>query len=718
MLRGIPLVVLALSIAVVAGYVEVYVEGGPDLDGLHIYAWDGGEWVPVGVTYVPEYIDTYIAAAGQWASMPYYNMSRYILHMPREAFRRGPPGTPPGLERWTLEVQNGTRKAVVELAVGRKPITKGNLTLTTWYSLGDQPPKTPYRGKFINPPRSPPRNNAATEAGTASYAVSPGTTIYPMGSLYFKPVRVRSGWFSTYVPVDTPIGFNTICAGLPEMHWVGFEVQNFTVGVKVSGTINYGTLTLEFYNINHDRTCTLITTYTIQLPSSGRWANIDVQLPRDSQIGVRVRVDGYASSDAIINVSVVARYVKTVNSLAQIATTRATSDIVPGVSSSLREKVAVLFGPYVAYDGLAATSAGTSFSYINVPSQTVRLRWYGQYCPWLFIEYYVNGIAYTTRFVSPSTSSPVNYYCDYNVPSTVLQLWARDYVISKALSRGGGITVSVVYRVGYMDVSISFNGLLQIVYDRWIEPFHSRYMDSAGDPYAEWGNMLLLNTYQVLGPINATTINIVSEIRTASTQLALSLAHNRLDPVFHICGAEWVITAPVVGSPSVFYGNEAVDEQWWAAMGLRVLDAADRFLTLRDLASSTSTSSSGYGALASLLIKVVQNIFQTASASVSVSSSNGVYTITWKKGWAESPPPTVVILLYRQSSSTPQYAEWKYFREGYPTTLGCVLNINYRVVNTNMYLPTAGTIQWSFAKIWTWRGQTRVATDVLNVGSR
>ena len=714
MLRGIPLVVLALSIAVVAGYIEVYVENGPDLDGLHIYAWDGKEWVPVGVTYVPEYIDTYITAVGQWAQMPYYNMSRYILHIPREAFRRGPPHTPPGLDKWTLEVQNGTRKAVVELAVGRTPIAKGNLTLTTWYALGDQPPKTPYRGRFINPPRSPPKNNeAAGEAGTASYAVSPGTTIYPIGSLYFKPVRVRSGWFSTYVPVDTPIGYNIICTGLPEMHWVGFEVQNFTVGVKVSGTIYYGTLTLEFYNINHDRTCTLITTYTIQLPSSGRWANIDVQLPRDSQIGVRIRVYGYASSDAIINVSAVARYVKTVNSLAQIATTKAVAGG-PAVSSGYRDRIAVLFGPYVAYDGLAATSAGTSFSYINVPSQTVRLRWYGQYCPLLIVYYYVNGIAYTTRFVGPSTSSPVNYYCNYDVPSTVLQLWARGYAISKALSKGGGITVSTAYDVlRSPDVSISFNGLLQIVYDRWIEPFHSRYMDSAGDPYDEWGNMLLLNTYQVLGPINATTINIVSEIRTASTQLALSLAHNQLDSLLGICGAEWVITAPVVGSPSVFYGNEAVDEQWWAAMGSRVLDAADWFLTLYGLVSS-----SGYGAMASILVKVVYNIFQTASASVSVTSSNGVYTITWKKGWAESPPPTVVILLYRQSSSTPQYAEWKYFAEGYPTSPWTCAIAAPRVVNTNMYLPTDGTIQWSFAKIWTWRGQTRVATDVLNVGSR
>ncbi len=155
MLRGIQLVVLALSVAVVAGYIEVYVEDGPDLDGLHIYAWGGEEWVPVGVIYVPEYIHTYIAATGQWASMPYYHMSRYVLQIPSEALTHSPPRTPPGLERWTLEVQNGTRRAVVELAVGRKPITKGNLTLATWHSLGDQPPKTPPPREIHKPTEKP-----------------------------------------------------------------------------------------------------------------------------------------------------------------------------------------------------------------------------------------------------------------------------------------------------------------------------------------------------------------------------------------------------------------------------------------------------------------------------------------------------------------------------------------------------------------------------------
>jgi hypothetical protein len=701
MLRGIPLLVLALSFAVVAGYVEVYVEDGPDLDGLHIYAWDGKEWVPVGVTYVPEYIDTYIAAAGQWAQMPYYNMSRYILEIPSEALTHSPPDTPPGLERWTLEVQNGTRKTAVDLAVGRTPITKGNLTLSTWYALGDQPPKTPHRGRFINPPRSPPKNNeAAGEASTASYAVSPGATIYPIGSLYFKPVKV-SGSFSTYMPVDTPVGDNMLC-GLLEMHWVGFEVQNFTVGVKVSGTINYGILTLEFYNLD---TCTLITTYSTPLPSSGKWTNIDMQPPQNSQIGVRIRASGYALYTTTIDVYIAARYKKTVNNLAQTATSKATTRGLFIVTASNREKVAVLFGPYVAYDGLAATAADTSYSYINMPPHTARLRWTGQYCPPLMVYYYINGIAYTQRFIAPATSSPADYYCNYNVPPTVLQLWARGYAISKALSKGGEITISAVYDVrGSPDVTISFNDNLEIVYHRWIEPFHSNYIDSSRlKPFGEWGVMLLRSTYQVLGL--KTNLNMTSEIRISVSQLALSLAHNQLDPMRHICGAEWAITVPVAG-PGVYY-DEVVWEPWWAVLGKRLLNTVGWLTAL------------GYNTVVSTVVKTVQNIFQTASASASVTSSNGLYTVRWIKGWTEPPQPTVVILLDPASSSPSQHAEWKYFREGYSAFPWACIIASPRDVNTNIYLPpsSAGTL-WSFDKIWTWRGQTYLSTSALTIRAR
>jgi hypothetical protein len=704
-LRGIQLVVLALSIAVVAGYIEVYVEGGPDLNGLHIYAWNGVEWVPVGVIYVPEYIDTYIVAVGQWASMPYYNMSRYILQISRETLKHRPPDAPPGLEKWTLEVQNGTRRAVVELAVGRKPIAKGNLTLTTWYALGDQPPKTSYRGRFTNPPRSPPRNNeAAGEVGTTSYAVSPGTTIYPIGNLYFKPVRVRSGWFSTYVPVDTPVGDNVLC-GLPEMHWVGFEVQNFTVGVKVSGTINYGTLTLEFYNINLDGTCTYITKYSTWLPSSGsRWENVNVQLPRDSQIGVRIRVEGYAPYDATIDVYVAARYKKTVNNLAQTATSKATtrSSFIVTVSNS--DKIAVLFGPYVAYDGLAATSAGTSYSYIYVPPHSARLRWTGQHCPPLTVYYYINGIAYTQRSAAPATPSPANGYCRYDVPSTVLQLWARGYAISKAQSKGGEITISIVYDVPRSsDVRITFNDNLEIVYHRWIEPFHSNYIDSRErSPYLEWGEMLLRGTYQVLGLAR----NVTSEIRISYSRIALSLAHNQLDPMRHICGAEWAVTVPV-SWPSLYYGGRWVEEPWWARLG--------RDLLLNWLGWLIAL---GYNTVFSIVVNVVYNIFQTASGSASVDSSNGLYIVRWIKGWAEPPPPTVVVLLDPASSPPLRHAEWKYFREGHSAFPWACIIASPHDVNTNIYLPSAGARQWSFAKIWTWRGQTGIFTGPLTIHAR
>ncbi len=160
-----------------------------------------------------------------------------------------------------------------------------------------------------------------------------------------------------------------------------------------------------------------------------------------------------------------------------------------------------------------------------------------------------------------------------------------------------------------------------------------------------------------------------------------------------------------MSGPRLYYGNEQVEEPWWAALGK---NAVDWFLTLYELGGSSNN------VIASIVVKVVYNIFETASGSVSVSSSNGLYIVRWIKGWAETPPPTVVIELRRQTSSAPQYAEWKYFAEGYETSpTDCVFLVP-RDVNTNMYLPPnllGGW--WARAKIWTWRGQTDVARSAL-----
>ncbi|MFZ8811738.1 MAG: hypothetical protein ACO2PN_27030, partial [Pyrobaculum sp.] len=334
---------------------------------------------------------------------------------------------------------------------------------------------------------------------------------------------------------------------------------------------------------------------------------------------------------------------------------------------------------------------------------SARLRWTGQHCPLLTVYYYINGIAYTQRSTTPTTPSPVNGYCKYDVTSTVLQLWAKGYTISKTQSKGGEITISIVYDVrGSPDVTISFNDNLEIVYHRWIEPFHSKYIDSSRlKPFGEWGEMLLRGTYQVLG----LTKNMTSEIRIFYSLIALSLAHNQLDPTRHICGAEWAMTVPV-SWPVVYYGGRWIEEPWWAVLGRDLLNTVGWLTAL------------GYNTVVSIVVNVVYNLFQTASASASVDSSNGVYTVRWIKGWAEPPPPTVVVLLYPASSSPSQHAEWKYFREGHSAFPWACILAPPRDVNTNIYLPSAGARWWSFVKIWTWRGQTHILTGPLTVGSR
>jgi hypothetical protein len=164
-----------------------------------------------------------------------------------------------------------------------------------------------------------------------------------------------------------------------------------------------------------------------------------------------------------------------------------------------------------------------------------------------------------------------------------------------------------------------------------------------------------------------------------------------------------------VRSARLFYGNEQVEEPWWAALGKRVTDAIDWILTFMQGDKATA---------ASIAVKIVRDVFNSASGSVRAVYSNGVTTVTWIKGWAESPPPTVVILIDRIASQSPYYTEWRYFREGYPTSsLTCGFTV-YRNVNTNMYLPPSGVSRWALVKIWTWRGQTQLSTDALTIGAR
>jgi hypothetical protein len=174
----------------------------------------------------------------------------------------------------------------------------------------------------------------------------------------------------------------------------------------------------------------------------------------------------------------------------------------------------------------------------------------------------------------------------------------------------------------------------------------------------------------------------------------------------HICGAEWAMTVPV-SWPGVYYGDKWIEEPLWAVLGKRLLNTVGWLAAL------------GYNTVVSIVVNVVYDIFQTASGSATVTSSNGLYYVRWIKGWAEPPPPTVVVLLDPASSPPSRHAEWKYFREGHSAFPWACIIASPRDVNTNIYLPpsSAGTLR-SFDKIWTWRGQTYLSTSALTIRAR
>ncbi|AAL64393.1 P. aerophilum family 66 protein, interruption-N [Pyrobaculum aerophilum str. IM2] len=140
------LAVISLVALIYATQIEVYVDNGPDVDGLHIYVWVGQRWEPVEVVYVPQSVETYIVATGEWTTMPYYNASRYILRLPREAlFPRGRGELPRGFERWTLEVDNGTRRVVVDITRAAYEAFRRYLKCTGTEAELVEPPPPPGR---------------------------------------------------------------------------------------------------------------------------------------------------------------------------------------------------------------------------------------------------------------------------------------------------------------------------------------------------------------------------------------------------------------------------------------------------------------------------------------------------------------------------------------------------------------------------------------------
>jgi len=687
--------VLLVALVWAKGYVAVLVDGGPEIVEMHIYALTPKGWEPVHVVYQPELIETYIVATGEKVTMPHYNLTRYLLLIPREAVatqRRPMPKTPPGLQLWSLEIDNGTAKVTVPLAVGKRPIDSENATQATWHSFGQQPAKTPNRGRIVKAhdqkrdPETVVAGHEVTITAEPATTIATGSTVYVIGGTYFNSIAV-AGTFSTYMPVYSPTGKTHAC--LDNMFVIGFEAVNATVGVSVDGYIIGGYLTLEVYNLN---TCSQISSITLALPQYGTsWTNVALpSVGPDVQLGLRIRVSGRAEA-ASIKVSAAIRYSKTVNSPAQVATSMAQS---PFPNIGIRAgKNAVLFGPFIAYDGLIGGR-------VTVPSSTVRLTWYGSTCPYITVTYYVNFIAQSFRLVAPRTTTPSGWYCYYDVPATTLTIDRRAYTIAKAVS-GGGLAVSIVYdTVAGGSISSSASSYLTITFNRWLEPLPSKYTDSRGLVNLVWTFILLYNTYEMLNPMNSTPTRIVSEIRATESQIWLTLSHNTQ----YICGAKWGITLPV-SRPVLYYGNTVVEEPWWATIAKRVTDAIEWILSVGGKINQR---------LDAISLTPITNLFESATGSVRVAQSNGLYIITWTKGWSEAVPQFVTIRLeYTGALTSPTYVEWRTFTTGILRIdrPGCNWPSDHEV-GTSMYLPPrdiSGDDPVRFKmSIWTWRGQVHL----------
>ncbi|MEM1598137.1 MAG: hypothetical protein QXP31_02045 [Pyrobaculum sp.] len=698
-------ITLLAALAVANGHVLVEVEGGPEVEGRHLYVSVGGRWEPVHVAYQPEFIHTYIYATGETAALPYYNLSRYVLIIPRGALAASQRASPPqGFETWMLEVENGTRKVAIPLAVGPQPLRQDNETLTTWTTFSKQKIEAKNRGRFIDRPRD--RGRQGGDVEPAGAAVREGASTFAAGSLYFKPVTV-SGWFSTVVEVDSPTGYTTLC-GYPQMHWVGYELWNMSLGVKVDGNLLNGTLVLELYRLGKCFNDVYNDVYKIDelylsLPSKGSyWTNIQFSKysPLDPTLfnvplGVRIRVSGYAAVQTTISVMPVARYFKTVNSLAQIATSKAytTNEKPFTVRLPAGTKSAILFGPYTAYDGGITPTSSTlgSIGWIDVPAMTVTLNKLPS-CPQLTVDYYVNNVAHKTLSVGPRYSTPTGGRCYYDVPPQTLDLRQREYVISKAQSPGGGITVAIVFWIGGVDASATLNSRLTITYDRWIEPLHSQYYSPNNRMYGEWREILLYNTREFLGPEDSKTLHVVTEIRAMRDWIALYLSTNN----GQMCQAQWVISKPVRGS-SLYYDGKAVEETWWQTTASIILDEIKWIGEIK-------------GWLA-IILEPVRDLIESATGSVTVrKTSDGKSLIIWKRGWlVQKDVKNVTIPLLREASppTQPRHLEWSYFAVSFQRVITCdyfaIFDATYMSLPSDLGEPSP---YYVYAKIWTWRGQT------------
>ncbi|MEM0484093.1 MAG: hypothetical protein QW434_05285 [Pyrobaculum sp.] len=705
-------------------YVDVYVEGPPLIDDLNIYAYDGGRWLPVHITYVPEIVPTLVIALNKTENMPYYNASRYILHLPVRAIAAGgkPPADPAGFEKWEVEIFNKSRRVVVPIYVGKGAMGKD--VQTTWYRLGvDQ--RAAYRGVIKRGGAQLARNQQtldATSPGQHLQVSTPqlGSSFYVVGNIYFKSVTSPvSGWVSLTFPVHNATNdLYTACPGIDAVAWIGAEVTNVTIGVKIEGYLAYSTLYIDVYEITLSG-CTYIETLTLNLPyTSGIfWTNTQFKIynpndaaQRSKYLGFRARIYGYATLGTKISVSPVVRYQKTLYDYSQIATTTATFrgkstsnisydyDYTWSATVTGKNTWAILFGPFIAFDG----AIGETIGKLSMPLINIAVSNAAYPCPVLSVSYYLNGFNIYSTLVFPTSPTPYYGRCSYpSLQPMQIDITRWIYATSKARSIGGGFYVSVMFTVQQANAVYTISGkAINITYSRWTEPYRSVYLSPQNLPYSEWFAYRTLDTVQMISMMpNATTgINFVSRV-VAGPYIYISLQSN-----YGMCHASIEFQSPAYFSLyGVFYSDvQKKDMPYWVDITLRTFDAIAFLLSF-----GTSTAA-GYAALG---ITMVTSLIRSAYSTLDY--SGGV--IRWIKGWSEAAPKDVYIVVSMITPSTTPVTWRPATVEVYYNNVCTILPVPSSkitmYISRNDQVPTIS--QGALYKMWTWRGLTYSATGPI-----
>ncbi|WP_226951959.1 hypothetical protein [Pyrobaculum calidifontis] len=472
---------LAKGIGVVIYEVEISGELAEDIYGRGVEVVGVG---PLPLFVAPAGEDYAVFAfTGNVTRVKFFNMSRAYVVVPR-----GPPPETPGdfyLEtpqgRYPLRFRSGgpvlaivdslesLEKVLAEM--GYVPQRGGRARLVGGSQQGRQPEPLPE-----------------------PLAASVGSTVYPLGGVYFRNVNAKVG-----VVEVQPHGDIQVCSNVRNVAYVGLDVNQLLLGyVAVNGTVQ-GNIVVQIYKVNSDGTCSKIgeEKYPLYAVRSMYYtvAGVNPTSSQNTQIGVKVILNiTSVSGSPVVKVQGMAEYIRTVHHGFEVSDYSV--EVAWGDFAGSRSPIyvgarvsSILLGPYMMPDGVLQD--GTRSLSVVIEADPVNGA-----CQTLYWRLYINGYSYE---YGSSTGVQLSGTCRYSV-----QISGGFPLL--AVRHAKTLTEDLMYqlRISYNDGSAPFvryywlNPHTPLRGSRWAEVWKST-PNSQGKIPEIWQEPHLLTQLQLLG---------------------------------------------------------------------------------------------------------------------------------------------------------------------------------------------------------------------------